>query len=255
MSSSGLCLPAGLPDNVRRFLGDFVADAQRAFADDFVSAVLFGSAAEGALRKSSDVNLLLVLKKYEHTRGEQIRNSLAAAEAAILLRVMFLCEDEIPAAYQAFSLKFSDILRRRAVLTGPDPFSNVVIPRVDQVRRLRQVLLNLLLRLREVHAGNTSASPATLRMLAESSGVLRASAALLLTLQDQDAGSPKQALLQVAEDVAPGRYAATLAKISQLRETSTLPEPDAKAAMMNIMDLAAAMHTRAESLSEQDAKS
>lgn len=178
MSSSGLSLPSGLPDNVRHFLSDFVADAQRAFADDFVSAVLFGSAAEGALRKSSDVNLLLILKKYEPTGGEQIRDSLAAAEAAILLRVMFFSEQEIPAAYQAFSLKFSDILRRRVVLAGRDPFANAVIPRAAQVLRLRQVLLNLLLRLREVHAGHANASPVTLRMLVESSGVLRTSAAL-----------------------------------------------------------------------------
>ena len=62
------------------------------------SAVLFGSAADGSLRKSSDVNLILVLRRYDPARAQQIRDDLATAEAAILLRVMFLVQDEIPAA-------------------------------------------------------------------------------------------------------------------------------------------------------------
>src|SRR3989442_1769939 len=39
-----------LPDVVARVLDDFVAAAREAFGDDLVSVVLFGSAAEGALR-------------------------------------------------------------------------------------------------------------------------------------------------------------------------------------------------------------
>lgn len=42
--------PRDLPAVVARVLDDFVAAAREAFADDLVSIVLFGSAAEGALR-------------------------------------------------------------------------------------------------------------------------------------------------------------------------------------------------------------
>ena len=45
-----------LPDVVARVLDDFVAAAREAFGDDLVSIVLFGSAAEGALRATSDVS-------------------------------------------------------------------------------------------------------------------------------------------------------------------------------------------------------
>src|SRR5206468_2852875 len=46
---SGTC-----PEVVARVLDDFVAAARDAFADDLVAIVLFGSAAEGALRATSD---------------------------------------------------------------------------------------------------------------------------------------------------------------------------------------------------------
>lgn len=163
---------------------------------------------------------------------------------------MFLVQDEIPAACEAFAQKFSDILRRRAVLLGPDPFIGVSISRAAEVRRLRQVLLNLLLRLREVHAGHESGSRVALNMLAESTGPLRSSAVLLLVLEGYDAPKPKAALLRVAEQVVPGKFAAPLAKLSHLRETANLPAADAQEVMLALMQLAAAMHARAAALNE-----
>jgi|SRR3974390_963497 len=243
-------LPAHLPANVRQILVDFLANAQRAFGEDLLSAVLFGSAADGALRKSSDVNLILILKRYEPTQAQQLRSHLAAAEAAILLRVMFLVQDEIPAACEAFAQKFSDILRRRAVLLGPDPFVGVSIPRAAQVRRLRQVLLNLLLRLREIYAAHESGSRLSLSMLADSSGALRSSAVLLLVLEGRDAVKPKQALIQLAELLAPGKFSGALAKLSQLRETAALSSADAHDVMIAMIELATAMRARAAGLQE-----
>ena len=52
-----------LPEQVSRVLTEFVAAAQAAFAADLRSIILFGSAAEGRLRATSDVNLLLLLTK------------------------------------------------------------------------------------------------------------------------------------------------------------------------------------------------
>lgn len=242
--------PSGLPPNVREVLSRFLAAAQQAFAEDLLSAVLFGSAADGTLRKSSDVNLILALRRYEPLRAEQLRNELAAAEAAILLRVMFLLEEEIPAACDAFAQKFSDILRRRAVLLGPDLFAGISISRAAQVRRLRQVLLNLLLRLREIHSGYDSASRSALTMMADSTGPLRSSAVLLITLEGQQAPKPKPALIQVSEQLAPGRFTGALAKLSALRESAALSDADAHEVMIAMMELTAAMHTRAAALSE-----
>src|ERR1700752_1938158 len=108
-----LNFPTGVPPNVRQVLSDFLAGARQAFGEDLHAAVLFGSAAEGALRKSSDVNLILILHRFVPGHAQLLRNNLETAEAAILLRVMFLVQDESPAACEAFAQKFSDILRRR----------------------------------------------------------------------------------------------------------------------------------------------
>src|SRR4051812_12577206 len=54
----------GLPAHVASVLSDFAARARDVLADDLVSVVLFGSAAEGRLRPTSDVNLILVLRGF-----------------------------------------------------------------------------------------------------------------------------------------------------------------------------------------------
>jgi len=54
-----------LPDVEARVLDDFVAVTREAFGDDLVAIVLFGSAAEGALRATSDVNVIVILRAFE----------------------------------------------------------------------------------------------------------------------------------------------------------------------------------------------
>jgi hypothetical protein len=54
----------GLPDNVERALSAFLTTTRESLSADLVSAVLFGSAAEGRLAPTSDVNLLLVLRAF-----------------------------------------------------------------------------------------------------------------------------------------------------------------------------------------------
>src|SRR5215468_9461558 len=107
-----------LPDEVQRALDDFLSEAQAAFRDQLQSVVLFGSAAEGRLRPSSDVNLLVVLREYRTGDAARLHQGLLLARAAIRLQAMFLTESEIPAAIECFAQKFADILRRRQLLWG-----------------------------------------------------------------------------------------------------------------------------------------
>jgi predicted nucleotidyltransferase len=102
-----------LPAQVTRVLTEVVSAAQAAFATDLRSIILFGSAAEGRLRATSDVNLLLLLTTFDQDRASELRNPLSVAQAAIRLSPMFILEAELPSAITAFAEKFSDILRRR----------------------------------------------------------------------------------------------------------------------------------------------
>ena len=60
------------PDIVARWLDDFIQSAKDAFKHDLLSVTLFGSAAEGRLRPSSDVNLILVLKRFDQTAADAV---------------------------------------------------------------------------------------------------------------------------------------------------------------------------------------
>ena len=103
-----------LPENVRRVLGDFLDSAHLALGASLKSVILFGSAAEGRLRATSDVNLLLVLDAFPEDAARQLQPQLEMAYAAIRLRVMLLLESELDSALEAFAKKFADIGRELA---------------------------------------------------------------------------------------------------------------------------------------------
>ena len=140
-----------LPPNVDRVLTQFVEAARSAFDNDLRAVVLYGSGAEGKLRATSDVNVLLVLNAFDQNKADQLREPLRLAQAAIRLTTMFLMESELQPAMNAFAVKFADIIRRRRVLYGDDPFAGLSISRGDAIVRLKQTLLNLTLRLREAY--------------------------------------------------------------------------------------------------------
>src|SRR6266576_556670 len=152
-----------LSPEVKKVLSDFLEAARNSFGDHLRSVTLFGSAAEGKLRPTSDVNLVVVLSAFEQTRADQLRQPLRIAQAAIQLRPMFVLESEIPGATRSFAPKFADILRRRVVLYGDDSFAHISVPREAEIRQLKQQLLNITLLLRAASVKNhwRSSSPAS----------------------------------------------------------------------------------------------
>jgi predicted nucleotidyltransferase len=176
---------SGLPANVAAILQNFVGEARAALGPDLVSVVLFGSAVDGKLTETSDVNLILVLAAFDAGKLAAISDTLQAAEAAIQLRVMFLLEREIPAAMDYFAQKFADVLRRHRVLFGKDVFAAKTVSRQPEIFRLRQILLNLTLRLREAYVLRGQQGEQVAHVLAETLGPLRAAAATLMELEGQ----------------------------------------------------------------------
>jgi predicted nucleotidyltransferase len=85
MVTEGVQLP-DLPPPVNRVLTDFGAAARDAFGADLKSIILYGSAAEGRLRATSDVNVLLVLSVFDPAKANQLREPFRIAQAAVRLR-------------------------------------------------------------------------------------------------------------------------------------------------------------------------
>ena len=71
---------------VDAILDELIARAREAFGGDLAAVVLFGSGAEGKLRKTSDVNVILVLRRFDavvtvsRPQLEQLRDAGVSAD-------------------------------------------------------------------------------------------------------------------------------------------------------------------------------
>jgi hypothetical protein len=237
-----------LPQPVALGLSSFVGLARGIYGTTLKSVILYGSGAEGKLRPVSDVNIILVLSSFEPAHAVLIRAPYAAAQAAIRLTAMFLLEDEVAQAIVSFGQKFSDVHRRHRVLFGDDPFATATVPRAAVLFRTKQVLLNLILRLREgyVEQGSTPERLATL--IAGASGPLRSCAATLCELEGKPPISPKEALINFVAGFTDGGWEEILAHISDARENRSLAVAAADQTLLRMIELAARLRARTAAL-------
>jgi predicted nucleotidyltransferase len=239
---------AGLPAQVGEELERLVEAARRALGDELEAVVLYGSAAEGRLRATSDVNLVLVLRRFDAARVEALREPLRTARAAVGAAPMFLLSAELPEAAEAFAVKFADLLRRRRVLFGADPFAGLVVSRDAQVRRVRQVLLNQILRMRERYAVAGLREEQLARAVADAAGPLRAAAATILELEGRPAPSAREGLEQIVRALEDPGLSAALAAMSRAREDGLLPAGAAAPTFRDLLTVAGRLRERAARL-------
>lgn len=233
---------------VNTALAKFVDDAKAALGDDLKSIVLYGSAAEDKLRITSDVNIVLVLHRFSTEKIDSFREPFRLAHASVRLTAMFLLADEIASAAEAFAVKFGDIISRHRVLFGDDPFVHLDISRAATVRRLQQVLLNLVLRLRHEYVLSSLREEQAAFAIADAAGPLRASAQTILQLESRAAASPKEALQTLIGDADFAAFQPLLAQISIARETGQLPPGTAALTLAKTISLAEMLHQRAEKI-------
>ena len=233
-----------LPAEVKQSISAFVDSAKAAFGADLVSVVMYGSAAEGRMRATSDVNMLLILKRFDQAHADALREPLRLAHAAVQLNAMFLLETEVAMAMEAFAVKFADIVARHRILFGNDPFANVDLPRDALVRRLKQVLLNLQLRLRERYVLLSLREEKLFLVIADAAGPLRSSAASLLHLEGQPALAPKEALERVVREMNDSNLLTALHGVSAAREERQLGDGKAAPTLMSLIEITRRLRER-----------
>jgi hypothetical protein len=244
-----MAAPAPTPtERAEPVLADLVTAAQTALGDTLDAIVLYGSAAEGRLRASSDVNLIFVLTRFEPARIDALSEAVRVAHAAIQLAPMFLLRDEIPDAATAFAVKFADIRSRHTVLCGRDPFTDLAIPRDRLIARLLQVLLNLRLRLRAAYVTQSLFEDQLVGVIADAAGVLRSVAASLREIEGQPRLAPREALVQVVESFGDARFTDAVATISVARESGVLPPGVPRQTVLVLTDLAGRLREHAARL-------
>jgi hypothetical protein len=233
-------LPENLPEEVRKWLSWVSEALVESFADDLEALVLFGSAAEGRMRASSDVNLLVVLRRFEAARADGVSEIIQSAAAAVELHPLFVLTTELQPAAESFAVKFDDILHRRALLYGTDPFAAVVIPRHLLLHRLQQVLLNLALRLRATYLLNRGREERLALEIADAAAPLRRCAHAIMELRGSAQESPKDALVTLASELGDD-WTSDLHNLSKAREELRLPAGSAGPLILRLGLLAEAM--------------
>jgi len=237
-----------LPVEVSRALEDFVQAARVALGDNLDAVVLFGSAADGTLTPTSDVNVIVVLSAFDRAQVDRLRTPFRVAQASIRMAAMVLLRDEIAAAAAAFAQKFADITRRRRVLHGRDPFAGLTVPRAALVIRLDQVLLNLTLRLRAAYVERSLREEQLVPVLAEAVGPLSTSAASLVELEGRSRVAPAEALGLIGREVAGAVWEALTATLAQARRRERLEAGVGGTTLLQLVELAMAMRHRLAAL-------
>jgi hypothetical protein len=245
---STIPLPAGTPEPVCAVLKGLAEVSAEAFGQDLAALVLFGSAADGNLRATSDVNLIFVLSRFEPPAVDRVREALQAGQAAARLSAMFVLESELRAAGEAFAVKFLDIARRRHLIFGRDVFAGFHPSREALIRQGEQVLLNLVMRLRERYAMVSLREEQLATVVAEAVSPLRAAAAALCELEGRSASTPKEALKTLIAQQPEGGLAETLKMMSLARETRALPPGRGAATLFQMIALGQSLLSRIRSL-------
>lgn len=238
-----------LPEPQNEALRTFVEAARAALGDELRAIVLYGSAAEGRLRATSDVNVIVVLRSFVPSKVDALREPLRRSFALARVTPMFLLESEVNAAVTAFTVKFADVLRRRSVLFGRDPFEGLALPRRAEIERLKQVLLNLALRLRHRYVLSSLRDEQAAFAVADAAGPLRASAAALLELRGKKAPHPKEALEDLVSKLD-GDWKDTLEHVSDARERRALPPGVGASTLLRLIELASLMRAEVEALGD-----
>lgn len=218
-------------------LSEFIASTRDALGDQLVSALVFGSAATGQLRATSDVNLILVLTQFDHHRLDDLRESLRVARAVLDLHVMFITEEELPRAIEAFTLKFADIQRRHRVLYGKEVFNDVSISRDHLVEKTKQALLNFQLRMREHYVLMSLREEQMVRIIADAAAPLRASASALRQIRGESYLDGKEALETFVQQIQRAELQDALRAMSVARETEALPPGVAISTSLALLEL------------------
>lgn len=226
---------------VEQTLHDVVGAARTAFGTNLRSAILFGSAATGQLRITSDVNLMLVLSSFDARQADQIRETIRLARALIDLHVMFIVKEELPVACKSFPVKFTDIFARHKILFGENPFENNPISVADLIAHTKQTLLNFQLRLREQYVLISLREEQLVNVIADSASPLRSCAAALRQIRGESLLNAKEALEQFVSTRQNPDFSRALECMSQAREQHYLAPGESIEVVLSLLELSHAL--------------
>ena len=138
-------------------IAEFVAKIKAAAGDNLVSAILYGSAAQGEFHPEySDLNLLCLLRDVSLPSLAKIAPVIHWWRSKRHRPPLVMSPAELNASADVFSIEFSDMKQRYRVLHGEDPLRDLHIPMKHHREQLEYELREKLFLLRQhlLLAGN-----------------------------------------------------------------------------------------------------
>jgi len=138
-----------LPTRTKQKLAELCEQLERTLEDDFVGALLYGSAArEDWEEGTSDINLMIVSHSARLPQCAAITRHLRRAQRTLPLHAEIITPLDLERSADVFPLKFLDIQRNHLVLVGQDPLEGIEIA-WDHLRlRVEQELKSVMFTLR-----------------------------------------------------------------------------------------------------------
>jgi hypothetical protein len=158
---------------------------------------------------------------------------------------MIVLESELADAAEAFAVKFADIRARHRVIAGRDVTASISPSTSAMAARVRQILLNFILRTRERYVLVSLRDEQVAAIVADAAGPLRAAAEIMLQLEGRPEPSPKAALERLARELGKDRWAGPLAQLSEARAEGALPAGTGAKTVLELVALAEALRARA----------
>ena len=192
---------AALPVVVKERLDEFSASLQKALGKDLVGILVHGSVVRGEYRPGeSDVDVIVVLETADFGQLDAIGNAMQLARYSARIEAMILCESEIAGASDAFPLLYDEIKRHNILITGRNPFKDVVVHDTHRRLRIEQELREAQIRLR--------------RAVTDAFGAREAIAGAV-TRKVKQIRTPLHALLALKGIASPSDLKAVLAKTAE----------------------------------------
>ncbi|MBZ5576306.1 MAG: hypothetical protein LAP40_07100 [Acidobacteriia bacterium] len=192
-----------------KMLNQLVERLRKAYGDQLVSVVLYGSAAAGDhSAKFSDYNILCVLAAISPRELAQSEDIFRWWREQGSPAPLLLTEHEVATSTDCFAIEFLDIKQHHQLLHGKDIVSGLAVDRSFYRAQVEHDLRAKLLRLRQKASGILSDADLLRRLLVDSLSTFAVLFRHALALQGLEAPHRKREVIQAASrqfgfDVAP----------------------------------------------------
>ncbi len=197
-------------------LNDFTERMKKIFGDDLVSVILYGSAADPDETHPKDINLMVVARNVEPKHLTEYRNIAPKYIKKGIRNPLLLAEEFLKNSADVFPMEYIDILKRRRVLHGADPFDTIEVDPKNLRHQIEFELKGKLLLLKKIFLSTFNDRNLTIPLNESISSILALVRGLLILMGESPTGDPKKDLAAIEEKT--GKKFDAIKEVRELRK-------------------------------------